>query len=82
MTISFEKPSAAKTALMLNGGTLDGAHLNVTSDTVHPDEPDTHGEHQAETAAHHDSHGIDQTDKPKAGSMSSIFNSIIFDLII
>ena len=29
--IRFDKPSAAKTALMLNGGTLDGAHLVVTS---------------------------------------------------
>lgn len=27
--IAFAKESAAKTALMLNGGTLDGAHLEV-----------------------------------------------------
>ncbi|TXT10644.1 hypothetical protein VHUM_02149 [Vanrija humicola] len=31
--ITFEKLSAQKTALMLNGGTLDGAHLEVTSTT-------------------------------------------------
>ncbi|KAL7419237.1 hypothetical protein Q5752_006074 [Cryptotrichosporon argae] len=29
--ITFEKLSAMRTALMLNGGTLDGAHLNVSS---------------------------------------------------
>ncbi|KAJ9107563.1 hypothetical protein QFC21_001022 [Naganishia friedmannii] len=29
--VVFTKESAAKTALMLNGGTLDGAHLEVTS---------------------------------------------------
>ncbi|BEI81474.1 hypothetical protein CcaverHIS002_0206340 [Cutaneotrichosporon cavernicola] len=29
--ITFEKQSAMRTALMLNGGTLDGAHLEVTS---------------------------------------------------
>lgn len=33
-TIHFEKASAAKTALMLNGGTLDGAHLSQTGDRV------------------------------------------------
>ncbi|VDC04588.1 unnamed protein product [Peniophora sp. CBMAI 1063] len=54
--VHFEKPSAAKTALILNGGSLDGAHLSVTSDTVHEDE-----EHDA--ASEH----IDQSDKPRAG---------------
>ncbi|KAJ3887680.1 hypothetical protein GG344DRAFT_80506 [Lentinula edodes] len=54
--VNFEKPSAAKTALMLNGGSLDGATLTVTSDTVHADEhEDSKDEH------------IDQTDKPRAG---------------
>ncbi|KAI0629892.1 hypothetical protein C8Q77DRAFT_1139081 [Trametes polyzona] len=57
-TIHFEKPSAAKTALMLNGGTLDGAHLTITSDQVHQDKDDG--------AAHHEGH-IDQADKPRAG---------------
>lgn len=54
--IHFEKPSAAKTALMLNGGTLDGAALSVTSAT----------EHQDQEEANHDG-PIDQTDKPRAG---------------
>jgi len=39
--IVFEKQSAAKTALMLNGGALDGAHLSVHSDAVHQDEEET-----------------------------------------
>ena len=58
--IHFEKASAAKTALMLNGGTLDGAHLSVTSPTEHPDEdPAAH--------AHHHGGPPDQADKPRAG---------------
>lgn len=40
---------------MLNGGTLDGAHLTVASPTDHPDEE-----------PHHDG-PIDQSDKPRAG---------------
>ncbi|KAF8895307.1 hypothetical protein BD779DRAFT_1498721 [Infundibulicybe gibba] len=56
--IHFQKPSAAKTALMLNGGTLDGATLSVTSDVDHQDE-----EHDAQK----DSHPIEQSDKPRAG---------------
>ncbi|KAI0060308.1 hypothetical protein BV25DRAFT_1917916 [Artomyces pyxidatus] len=56
--IHFEKSSAAKTALMLNGGTLDGAHLDVFSETVHPDE---------EEGTHIPGHPIDQSDKPRAG---------------
>lgn len=54
--IHFEKASAAKTALMLNGGTLDGAHLTVTSPTEHPDHEEAHHEGP-----------IEQTDKPRAG---------------
>ena len=57
--IHFEKPSAAKTALMLNGGTLDGAHLAITSE--HEPVP------SKEDEAHHEGH-IDQSDKPRAGS--------------
>jgi RNA recognition motif-containing protein len=53
--IHFEKPSAAKTALMLNGGTLDGTNLHVTSDVPHQDE------------VPEESAPIDQTDKPRAG---------------
>jgi len=58
-TIHFEKPSAAKTALMLNGGTLDGAHLTVTSETEHPTE--------AEATHQTPPHGVEQSDKPRAG---------------
>ncbi|KAI0718189.1 hypothetical protein C8T65DRAFT_827705 [Cerioporus squamosus] len=63
-TIHFEKASAAKTALMLNGGTLDGAHLTITSDKVPEGQ---------EEGAHHEEH-IDQSDKPRAGSECSPFS--------
>ncbi|GJJ15681.1 hypothetical protein Clacol_009959 [Clathrus columnatus] len=62
-TIHFEKSSAAKTALMLNGGNLNDAHLEVTSDTVHVDDPEHHDTHHHSTSGP----GIDQTDKPRAG---------------
>jgi len=55
--VHFEKASAAKTALMLNGGTLDGSSLNVTSDKEHPDHEEALDENTP----------IDQTDKPRAG---------------
>lgn len=42
---------------MLNGGTLDGAHLTVHSDVEHPDADD-----------HETSADIGQHDKPRAGS--------------
>ncbi|KJA21141.1 hypothetical protein HYPSUDRAFT_55611 [Hypholoma sublateritium FD-334 SS-4] len=54
-TISFEKPNAAKTALMLNGGALDGSTLSVTSDVEHQD-------------VDHNTPGVfEQSDKPRAG---------------
>ncbi|KAF9046487.1 hypothetical protein BJ165DRAFT_1527575 [Panaeolus papilionaceus] len=55
-TIAFDKPNAAKTALMLNGGALDGATLAVTSDVVHQDDHATS-----------DSPHIEQSDKPRSG---------------
>ncbi|KAK0201609.1 hypothetical protein DFS33DRAFT_1348732 [Desarmillaria ectypa] len=55
--IQFEKPSAAKTALMLNGGALDGATLSVTSDVPPPDEEEEHKEGTP----------LQQSDKPRAG---------------
>ncbi|KAG8687644.1 hypothetical protein FRC09_013372 [Ceratobasidium sp. 395] len=58
-TIHFENPSAAKTALMLNGGTLDGSPISVSSETEHEDAPHT-DEHHDETRP------IQQTDKPRA----------------
>jgi len=57
-TVSFEKPSAAKTALMLNGGTLDGSEIHVTSDVEHDDPA---------PSPTHVNHPIEQTDKPRAG---------------
>lgn len=47
--VHFVKPSAAKTALMLTGGTLEGSTLTVTSDDVeapaaaHPASPTAGG---------------------------------------
>lgn len=55
-TIVFEKESAAKTALLLNEGTLDGAHLHVTSESL-----------SSSSSASGDDHHISQEDKPKAG---------------
>ncbi|KAI9454115.1 hypothetical protein F5148DRAFT_1277370 [Russula earlei] len=57
--IHFEKPSAMKTALMLNGSILGGGPLVVHSDAVHPDE-------ELETA-HVPGAPLDQSDKPRAG---------------
>jgi len=57
-TIHFENPSAAKTALMLNGGSLDGSAISVTSEVEHED---------AHSDDHHDeTRPIQQTDKPRA----------------
>jgi len=57
--ISFEKVSAAKTALMLNGGTLDGAHIAVSSEEVHED-PVGHA------TGEHSEAPVQQEDKPRA----------------
>lgn len=43
---------------MLNGGTLDGVQLSVTSPTEHRDQ---------DAGEHHPGTPIDQTDKPRAG---------------
>ncbi|KLO17349.1 hypothetical protein SCHPADRAFT_994490 [Schizopora paradoxa] len=59
-TIHFEKHSAAKTAVMLNGGTLDGAHLTVK-------ELGTHGEEiHEDTDAPPEGVPFHQSDKPRA----------------
>jgi len=49
---------------MLNGGTLDGAHLTVTSDSVKMDEPDSHSNHGHAP--------VEQSDKPRAGIVAEI----------
>ncbi|KAI0930747.1 hypothetical protein AcV7_004847 [Taiwanofungus camphoratus] len=64
-TVHFEKPSAAKTALMLNGGALDGSPLTVTSETVHSDQE------EEKQPAHHEG-PLEQSDKPRAGSPSPL----------
>ncbi|KAH7103357.1 hypothetical protein BKA62DRAFT_696660 [Auriculariales sp. MPI-PUGE-AT-0066] len=56
--IHFEKAASANTATLLNGGSLDGAHITVISDTDHPETPDERA---------HDDHPIEQSDKPRAG---------------
>jgi len=58
--IYFEKPSAAKTALILNESLLDGNHLTVHSDEVHPDE-------EGSGANHVPGAPLEQSDKPRAG---------------
>jgi len=63
-TIYFDRVSAAKTALMLNGGALDGSNLVVSSNEVHPD-TDHHDE--GPTASGSGEHHIHQEDKPRSG---------------
>ncbi|KAI9462953.1 hypothetical protein HD554DRAFT_1424278 [Boletus coccyginus] len=55
--VTFEKHSAAHTALMLNGGHLGGNTLTVTSDVEHADHHDAEEQHPH----------IEQSDKPRAG---------------
>lgn len=43
--VVFEKPSAASTALMLNGGTLDGSPIQVSSEELTDDHPSVAGDH-------------------------------------
>jgi len=61
--VHFEKPSAAKTALMLNGGILDHAPISVTSDTQPEDEAQP---------PHVDDAPYEQSDKPRAGIVAEI----------
>ncbi|KAF9516321.1 hypothetical protein BS47DRAFT_1390783 [Hydnum rufescens UP504] len=57
-TVAFEKASAVKTALMLNGGALDGSdNIAVTSDSEHVD---VH-------ANNNSGHPTEQESKPRAG---------------
>ncbi|KAG6903282.1 hypothetical protein C0995_000177 [Termitomyces sp. Mi166 len=58
-TIHFEKPNAAKTALMLNGGTLDGSVLTITSENTYHDE-----ENDSQDGSHDH---LEQHEKPRAG---------------
>jgi hypothetical protein len=65
-TIHFEKEQAAKTALMLNGGTLDGATIHVGSDAV----SEEHAHDQPRTSLEGDH--IEQHDKPRAGIVAEM----------
>jgi hypothetical protein len=62
--ITFEKQSAMRTALMLNGGTLDGAHLEVTSSS--PAAADSSVLPAAASGSSPVGTEFDQEDKPKA----------------
>lgn len=55
--------SAAKTALLLNEGTLDGAHLHVTSESL------------SSTSSVSGEEGISQEDKPKVRKPSTSLHS-------
>jgi len=69
-TIYFDRVSAAKTALMLNGGALDGSNLVVTSDTVNPDVPhpdEARVPSGSGSGSGSGEHHIHQEDKPRAG---------------
>jgi len=89
--IHFEKPSAAKTALMvrplflvsscgwycsastqLNESLLDGNHLTVHSDEVHPDEEDSGANHVPGAP-------LEQSDKPRAGSKQRLVLEVAYD---
>ncbi|KAG6896718.1 hypothetical protein C0992_006555 [Termitomyces sp. T32_za158] len=54
--IHFEMPNSAKTALMLNGGTLDGSVLSITSENTYQDEESKSKDE-----------GLEQHEKPRAG---------------
>ncbi|KAG1822615.1 uncharacterized protein BJ212DRAFT_1477041 [Suillus subaureus] len=56
--VTFEKPSSAGTALMLNGGTLEGEQLHITSDVEH---------HNHQEQSQRSSSPFEQSDKPRAG---------------
>lgn len=84
--IVFQKESAAKTSLMLNGGTLDGANLTVTPSSTTSSTPIASSSVETSLPAGADAntpigapavgsgvegeHHIGQEDKPKAGIMA------------
>jgi hypothetical protein len=58
-TVTFEKDTAAKTALLLNNTQLGANHISVTSDAAHDDSHDGHtGERDSDT--------ITQEEKPRS----------------
>ncbi|ORY73878.1 hypothetical protein BCR35DRAFT_281487 [Leucosporidium creatinivorum] len=70
--VSFIKESAAKTALMLNGGTLDGSTISVTSEDV--EAPALANvkpvESTAQTPSEKEGHDVEQEDKPRSAVLA------------
>ncbi|KIM24686.1 hypothetical protein M408DRAFT_17535 [Serendipita vermifera MAFF 305830] len=73
-TVTFEKREAAKTALMLNGGTLDGATISVHSDSVSDEHNEGHNPPYGApgTSSPEDAPGYEQHDKPRAGIVAEL----------
>jgi len=62
-TITYEKLSAAKTALMLSGGALDGSNIHVEGNNLpHNEKEEAHYPKDTKEVPH-----IEQHDKPRAG---------------
>lgn len=69
--VVFHKASAAKTALMLNGGTLDGSTISVTSDQVEaPKAASATTPTSTATATSGSGDDIAQEDKPRSAIMA------------
>lgn len=66
--VTFEKPSAASTALMLNGGTLDGSPIQVSSEHIDEDTPSMAGDH-------HEHDDIPQEEKPRTAIVAEYLAS-------
>jgi len=74
--ISFAKESAAKTALLLSGGSLEGVTIEVTSDDVEPPKVAQQAHAPASTAATATSstehEPLNQEDKPRSAIVAEI----------
>ncbi|KAL8277145.1 hypothetical protein RQP46_010473 [Phenoliferia psychrophenolica] len=70
--VAFVKESAAKTALMLNGGTLEGNVITVTSDEVEAPKlaNATPVESTAQTPSEKEGHDVEQEDKPHSAKVA------------
>ncbi|GAA5871261.1 hypothetical protein JCM3774_000893 [Rhodotorula dairenensis] len=73
--ISFAKESAAKTALLLSGGSLEGATIEVTSDDVEPPKVAQQAQatpHPATATASAEHEPLNQEDKPRSAIVAEI----------
>lgn len=68
--VTFAKESAAKTALMLNGGTLEGSTLSVTSDAV--ETPDLAKAPATTEAPSAEGEEIEQSYKPHTAKVAEL----------